>query len=145
MRAAGRAQHVVGIVHVGHPVAEGFVDGVLEDARAVAHGHHLGPQAFHPEDVGPLARHVHLAHVNGAAKAETRGHGGRGHAMLAGAGLGDDARFAHALDEQSLAHDVVGLVGAGVVQVFALDVDLRAAEMARSGSRRRSGAWAVHE
>ncbi len=36
--------------------------------------------------------------------------------MLAGAGLGDDAGLAHALDEQCLAERVVDLVRAGVVE-----------------------------
>ncbi len=47
--------------------------------------------------------------------------------MLAGAGLGDDARLAHALGEQGLADAVVHLVRAGVVQILALEVDLGAA------------------
>ena len=51
--------------------------------------------------------------------------------MLARAGLGDDARLAHALGEQRLAEHVVDLVGAGVAEVLALEVDARAA--ARAG------------
>ena len=47
--------------------------------------------------------------------------------MLAGAGLGDDARLAHPQREQRLAERVVDLVGAGVIEVFALEVDVRAA------------------
>ena len=49
--------------------------------------------------------------------------------MLAGAGLGDDARLAHALGQQDLAEAVVDLVRARVVQVLALEIDLRAAEV----------------
>ena len=49
--------------------------------------------------------------------------------MLAGAGLGDDARLAHALGEQDLAQAIVDLVRAGVIEVFALEIDLRAAQM----------------
>jgi hypothetical protein len=56
-----------------------------------------------------------------------RGDGGRRDAVLARAGLGDDARLAHAAGEQRLPDGVVDLVRAGVVQVFALEVDLRAA------------------
>ncbi len=47
--------------------------------------------------------------------------------MLAGAGFGDDAALAHAPGQQRLAQAVVDLVRAGVQQIFALDVDLRAA------------------
>ncbi len=46
--------------------------------------------------------------------------------MLAGARLGDDALLAHAQGQQTLADGVVDLVGAGVQQVFALEVDLTA-------------------
>ncbi|GGE63646.1 hypothetical protein GCM10008020_04860 [Massilia psychrophila] len=41
------------------------------------------------------------------------------------------ARFAHAPGQQRLADHVVDLVGAGMVQVFALEVDLRAAVFPR--------------
>ena len=75
--------------------------------------------------------------------------------MLAGARLGDDALLAHALGEQDLAERVVDLVRAGVEQVFALEINLRAAELAgqplrkieRRGpagvivEQRRSSAW----
>jgi hypothetical protein len=49
--------------------------------------------------------------------------------MLAGAGFGDDPGLAHALGQQDLPEAVVDLVRAGVVQLVALEVDLRAAEM----------------
>jgi hypothetical protein len=49
--------------------------------------------------------------------------------MLAGAGLGDDARLAHALGQQDLADAIVDLVRAGVIELVALEVDLGAAEM----------------
>ncbi len=49
--------------------------------------------------------------------------------MHAGAGLGDDARLAHALGQQDLAEHVVHLMRAGVIEVLALEIDLGAAEM----------------
>ena len=55
--------------------------------------------------------------------------------MLAGAGLGDHARLAHAPRQHGLADGVVDLVRAGVVEVFALQVDLRAAEFAAQALR----------
>src|SRR5690606_28489707 len=48
------------------------------------------------------------------------------HAVLAGAGLGDDPALAHAAGQQRLADGVVDLVRAGVVQVLALEQDARA-------------------
>ena len=49
--------------------------------------------------------------------------------MLTRAGFGDDTFFAHAAGKQCLTDGVVYLVCAGVVQVFAFQPDLRAAQM----------------
>ena len=69
--------------------------------------------------------------------------------MLAGARLGDDARLAHAADEQALAERVVDLVRAGVRQVFSLEVDPGAAEVLRQAAgeveRRRPAHIVAHE
>ena len=51
--------------------------------------------------------------------------------MLTGAGLGNHARLAHSSCEQRLTDGVVDLVRAGVVQIFALEVDLCTAELIR--------------
>ena len=61
--------------------------------------------------------------------AEARRHGRRGHAMLTGAGFGDDSLFAHPPRQQNLPDGVVDLVRAGVAQIFPLEIDLRAAEL----------------
>ncbi len=59
-------------------------------------------------------------------EAEARGdRGGRG-AVLAGAGLGDDALLAHAAREERLTQAIVQLVGAEVVEVLALEQDREA-------------------
>jgi hypothetical protein len=50
-------------------------------------------------------------------------------AVLACAGLGNHAGLAHAFREQDLGEGVVDLVRAGMTEVFALEVDLRAAQM----------------
>ena len=51
--------------------------------------------------------------------------------MLAGTGFGNHAGLAHASRQQRLADAVVDLVGAGVVEVFAFEEYLRAAEETR--------------
>jgi hypothetical protein len=51
--------------------------------------------------------------------------------MLAGACFGDHPVLAHPLREEGLAYGVVYLVGAGVREVFALQIDLCAAEALR--------------
>ena len=78
-------------------------------------------------DVERLALHVLGAHVDVALEAEQRAGRRRRDAVLAGAGLGDDAPLAHARGEQRLAERVVDLVRAGVRQILALQEDPRAA------------------
>ena len=43
--------------------------------------------------------------------------------VLSGAGLGDDPPLAHPLGQQRLPEGVVDLVGPGVVEVLALEID----------------------
>ena len=131
MRAGGGAEDVEGAFDVGDPVAHGFVEGVLERLGAGFDRHHGGAQQFHAIDVGRLALDVLAAHVDHAFQPVARRDRGGGNAVLAGAGFGDDALLAHAPGEQGLADGVVDLVRAGVVEVFALQVNLRAAELFR--------------
>ena len=55
--------------------------------------------------------------------------------MLTSTGLRDDAGFAHAAGEQDLANGVVDLVGAGVQQILALEVDFCPTELLREPFR----------
>src|SRR5258706_13401452 len=55
--------------------------------------------------------------------------------MLPSASLGDDAFFAHAFGEQSLADGVVDFVSAGVVEIFALEINFSAAEFFGKSAR----------
>jgi hypothetical protein len=90
MRAGHRADEVVGVADVGHPVAQRLVHGVLERARALVDGVHGRAEEAHAEDVERLPLDVLGAHVDLAAEAEQRGDGGGGDAVLSGAGLGDE-------------------------------------------------------
>ena len=128
MRAGGGADAVERVGDIGHPVAQGLVHRVLERARAGLDRAHLRAQHLHAEHVRLLPLDVDCAHVDDAVEAEA-GAGGRGRdAVLAGAGLGDDALLAHAAGEQDLAEHVVDLVRAGVVELVALEIDFCAAE-----------------
>ena len=64
--------------------------------------------------------------------------------MLAGAGLGDDASLAHAFCQQDLPHAGIHLVGAGVVQFFALEIDLGATEQLCEALGKPERAGAAH-
>ncbi len=108
----GGADHVVRVADVGDPVADRGRDRLLERAGAGVDGLDGGAHQPHPLDVGLLAAHVLGAHVDDALDAEQRARGRGGDAVLAGAGLGDDARLAHALGEQALPERVVDLVRA---------------------------------
>ena len=70
-----------------------------------------------------LAPDVLLAHVDDALHVEQGRHGGGGHSVLAGAGLGDQASLAHPPGQQRLPDSVVDLVRAGVVEVLPLQVE----------------------
>ena len=122
-------QEVVSVRDVRHPVAQRLVDGVLERARAGVNLAHLRAEQAHAEDVQGLPAHVLRAHVDDAVEAEERADGGRGDAVLARARLGDDAALAHAAREKNLAERVVDLVRARVREVFALEVQGRAARV----------------
>ncbi len=97
----------------------------LRVALPCSTGDDLGAEDLHPGDVEGLALGVDPAHVDAALQAHEGGRGGRGDAVLAGAGLGDDPGLAHPLGEQRLGEDVVDLVRAGVVEVLALEDDAR--------------------
>ncbi|MPM47170.1 hypothetical protein SDC9_93878 [bioreactor metagenome] len=145
VRASDGADDVEGVVHIGHPVAHGLVERVLERLAARFDGYHRGAQQLHAVDVGALALDVLSAHVDHAFQAVARTDGGRGHAVLARAGLGDHARFAHALGEHGLADHIVDLVRAGVVEVFPLQIDLRAAHFLAGACGVIDGRGAAHE
>ena len=119
----------MGFADVGDPVAHRLVDGLLQRALAGLDAADLGPHQAHSVDVQGLAFHVGRAHVDDALEPEARADRGGGGAVLAGAGLGDDALLAHAAGEERLADDVVDLVGSGVEHVLALEVDAGAAAM----------------
>ena len=126
MRSRRRAEDVVRRLDARDPVAVRVVDGVLEGARARLDRDDLGAEQAHAGDVERLTLGVDLAHVDRALEAEEGCRRGGRHPVLARAGLGDHARLAEALGEQRLAEDVVDLVGAGVVEVLALEEDARA-------------------
>ena len=131
MRTGDGADDVERVVDVGDPVAHRFVDRVLQRLRARRHRHDFGAEQLHAIDVDLLPLDVDRAHVDDALEAEARADRCGGDAVLARAGLGDDASLAHAPRDERLADRVVDLVRAGVIEIFALEQDLRAADFLR--------------
>ncbi len=129
MRARHGADAVEGVAHVGDPVAQRVVHRILQRAAPGGHRHHLGAQQPHAEHVRRLPFDIVRAHVDHAFQPELGADRRRRHAMLARARLGDDPGLAHAAGEDDLAQHIVDLVRAGMVQLVALEIDLRPAEM----------------
>ena len=91
MRARRRPQQVMSGLEARRPVAQRFVDRVLERPTAAFHGHHFGAHQLHSEDVELLPLDIVRAHVDQCLEPEQRADDRGGDAMLAGAGLGDQA------------------------------------------------------
>ncbi len=117
---ANAVDGVDGVLEVG---LESGVDSFLEGFQAVGNGHDLRPEDFHPGDIGVLLGDVDFAHVDLTFESEVGGGGGEGDPMLTSTGFGNEPFFAEVFGEKGFAHAVVELVGAGVVEVFALEVD----------------------
>ena len=131
-RGAGSgADDVESVVDIGDPVAERLVEGVLESARAAFDRLYFRAEQAHPEDIGRLPVDIDCAHIDRAGQVEPRADRRRRNPVLPCPGFGDDPRLAHAAGEQDLSEAVVDLVRAGVVQLVALEVDFRAAQMRR--------------
>mmetsp|Transcript_13190 Transcript_13190/g.38309 ORF Transcript_13190/g.38309 Transcript_13190/m.38309 type:complete len:379 (-) Transcript_13190:449-1585(-) len=131
VRADGRANEVMSRFDVGHPVAKGLVDRVLEGPAAALHWHHLGTQGPHAEDVELLALAVDGTHVDDAVQPEHGADRGSGDPVLSSAGFSDNPLLTETLGQQSLADGVVNLMGASVRQVLALEPDRRSTEVFR--------------
>ena len=109
--------------------------GVLERGGPGRDLADLGAERAHPQHVRRLAADVLGAHVHDALEVEQRARGRGRDAVLAGAGLGDDAVLAEPPGQQRLAERVVDLVRARVVEVLALEVEAQAARLAAGAGR----------
>ena len=126
MRASSSADNVECVMDIGDPVAQSFVHRVFQCACAAGHRNDLRAQQTHAEHIGLLPFNVFGAHIDEAGQTKTGTNGRSGYAMLTSAGFRDDARLAHANGEQNLANAIVDFVRAGMVQLIALEPDLRA-------------------
>ena len=92
---------------------------------------HFRTQKFHAEDVESLAFRIFFSHKNFAFQPEQCSGRGCGHPVLAGAGFGNDALFAHPFGQEHLPENIVDFVGTGMVQILPLQIDFRPAQIFR--------------
>ena len=118
------------IIDAARPLAERGGAGILERARAGRNRDDLRAEQAHTVHVERLPLGVLHAHEHHALHAH-QGCGRRSrNAVLTGAGFRDQTGLAHLFRQQRLTEHVVDLMGAGVVQILAFEVDLRTAEVA---------------
>ena len=129
VRAHARAEAVMRVVNAGSPLAEGGGASILERARAGRNRDDLRAEQAHAVHVERLTLGVLHAHEHHALHAH-QGCGRRSrNTVLTGTGLCDQTGLAHFFRQQRLTEHVVDLMCAGVVEILALEIDLRTAEV----------------
>ena len=86
------------------------------------HRDHFGPHQAHTKDVWRLTFNIFRPHVNAALQAQQRAGQRRGHAVLTGAGFGNNFGFAHPFCQQRLAEHLISLMRAAVQQIFTFEI-----------------------
>ncbi|KAH3670515.1 hypothetical protein OGAPHI_001030 [Ogataea philodendri] len=127
-----RANNVVCVCQMRHPVSEGLRSGVSQSLGTVGDGNDVGSEDSHPEHVQSLSSDVLCSHENRTLDTELGTGSGSGHTVLAGSGLCDDVGLAESSGNQDLCQSVVDLVRSGMVEVLSLEPDLGAARACRA-------------
>src|ERR1019366_1737267 len=110
VRSHDGTNQVVRREHVGCPIAQGFVDRVLERPRS----------EFHPEHVKLLTLHILSPHIDFGFEPQCRTRDSSRYPVLPCSCFSDNACFPHALRKQCLAERIVDLMGAAVSKILAL-------------------------
>ena len=131
MRPHDRSDRIQVIGRVRQVLLESTVHGFLQRGRSPRHRHQPAPQNAHLRDVRVLFLDVHLAHVDLAGNAHQCTGGCQCHPVLTGSGFGNHLLLAHEAGQQCFAQAVVDLVRTRMVEVLALEMDLRAAQLLR--------------
>jgi hypothetical protein len=141
MRPDSRAEQIISVQWIGHPVPQRLIDRRAQGAVTAGDRNHLCTKQIHAADVRRLTFHVDVAHVHDTRQAQPRTGRRARHAVLAGPCLCNDTLRAELLCQQRLAEGRIDLVRAGVRQVFPLQPHLRAPalrELRREGQRGRA-------
>ena len=130
MRPKRGADAVNGVFVGGEIGFKRGIDRLFQRLESAGDGNDLCAEDFHAGDVRRLLLDVDESHVDFALKPEICGGGGEGDSVLTRAGFRDEFFLAEIFREQTFAHAMVELVGAGVVEILALEIDLAVADVA---------------
>ncbi len=97
MRPRHRADNVMGIINIGHPVTHGFVHGIFQRLRTGGYWDDVGTHQLHAIDVQALTMNIFFTHVDIAGQTEPCCHCCCSNTVLTGASFSNHARFAHTL------------------------------------------------
>jgi hypothetical protein len=81
----------------------------------VSRTRYLGTKHFDSENIQGLTAYILRTHIDDAFQTKPRADGGRGNAMLASAGLSDDARFSNPAGKQNLSYSIIDFMRACVI------------------------------
>ena len=101
--------------------------------------HNICSEYLHSCNVGSLFLYINRAHIDITFKPEVCSCGCKCHPVLTCARFCDDLFLAHILCEQRLAHAVIELMGAGMVEVLALCIELNVAKARRESFKVGNG------
>eukprot|EP00123_Amoebidium_parasiticum_P018125 comp24111_c0_seq1/m.43620 comp24111_c0_seq1/g.43620 ORF comp24111_c0_seq1/g.43620 comp24111_c0_seq1/m.43620 type:complete len:376 (+) comp24111_c0_seq1:537-1664(+) len=124
---------------------EGNVHSLLQASTAVGCCHDVGAQNAHADHVGLLLGNVGLSHVDVTLQTEEGCGRGQSYTVLTSTSLGHNLLLAHLLGKQSLSNAVVDFVGASMVKILSLQVDLRTPDLLRKALAVEDGGWAAHK
>ena len=132
MRTDCGANDVERVGRMAAPVANSLVGGILERTVATLDGINFGTKHLHSLYVDMLTLNIESTHIDTTWHIHQRTDRGSSHTMLTCTCLGHNACLAHALGYQDLPDGIVDLVGTGMVEVLALQIELAAISLAHT-------------
>jgi hypothetical protein len=144
VRAGHGADDVEGVVDIGHPVAHASFMASLSVREPDSTGITSRRAGFMRKTLGFWRSTSSAPMYTPRTPAPAGRHGGGGHAVLAGAGLGDDPGLAHALGQQAWPMVLFTLCAPVWLRSSRLSQDPRPAELVRPSLRQVERRRAAH-
>ncbi len=129
VRSHNRTYYIGGVVHTGGPVPHGFINRILQCACSCRDRMYLCTQQLHAVNIQRLPFGIFHAHKDFAFHVKQCRSGCSRNAVLARASLCNNACFSHFFCKQCLPKHVIDFMGARMVQILALKVNFRTAEV----------------